>query len=345
MRVIRWKNSATGVESLNITATGIYFPVGKEDGAFVARYVMAAGGQTASIEDVRSPAGDRVGNPSISVSGTTEVIARNRRSLAYGIAVTAISGTLTATLDDLVVRTNWPDNLGRFTAKGDADAYTYGGTGLEGCGATIAGVPSVYRGPGVGWVAQSGAALPIYATYANLPSLANNGDIAYIPQLVGNELVQMRYVATSARWAVEVGQSVINAYNQFEVVSAPSTAGIMYAFPWVAGLFQPNQTWRVDLMASGVIGAVGGGLRTTFGGTGANSAKTPLSSAIPRVRSNKSFSIKPDGNLDFFEWDGANYTPTFDATMNEGGIPQVGFEPGQAGDSFMLRTYILRRIG
>ena len=191
----------------------------------------------------------------------------------------------------------------------------------------------------------SPADLGFFLNFASLPSVANDKDIAYIPQLIGSESIQMRYVAADGRWVVERGQSVINAYNQFEVVSAPSTAGIIYAFPWVAGLFQPNQTWRVDLMASGVIGAVGGGFRTTFGGSGANSAKTALSYVGPRARSNKSFSIKPDGNLDFFEWDGLNYTPTYDAPMFEGGIPRVVFEPGQAGDSFMLRTYILRRIG
>lgn len=228
------------------------------------------------------------------------------------------------------LKADWPDSMG---------------ASMKGSWAMVAGAQYTYGGAGVGWVAQSSAAQPIYTTYDNLPSLANNGDIAYIPQLVGNELVRMRYIAADGRWVVERGQSVINAYNQFEVVSAPSTAGIIYVFPWVAGLFQPNQTWRVDLMASGVIGAVGGGFRTTFGGTGANSAKTPLSSAIPRARSNKSFSIKPDGNLDFFEWDGINYTQTFAAPMYDGGIPRMSFEPGQAGDSFMLRTYILRRIG
>lgn len=184
-----------------------------------------------------------------------------------------------------------------------------------------------------------------FLNFANLPSVANDKDIAYIPQLIGSESIRMRYVAADGRWVVEPGQSVINAYNQFEVVSAPSTAGILYVFPWVTGLFQEGQTWRIDAMFSGVIGATGAGVRTTFGSNGANSAKTPLTSANPRARSNKSFSIKPNGTLDFFEFDSASYTATYDAGITEYGVPKVSFEPGQAGDSFMLRTYVLRRIG
>lgn len=155
MRVIRWKNAATGVESLTITATGIYFPVGKTDSSFIARYSMASAGQTASIERVSSPLGDRIGSPSINVSGTTEVVSTDRRGLSSGIAVTAISGTLNAILDDNTPITNWPDNsLGRFPAKGDLDAYVYGATPPTGLLATAAGVQIRWGGTEVGWKSE-----------------------------------------------------------------------------------------------------------------------------------------------------------------------------------------------
>ena len=152
MRVIRWKNAVTGVESLNITATGIYFPVGKTDSSFIARYSMVSAGQTASVERVSSPNGSRVGSPAINVSGTTEVVVNERRGLSTGIIVTAISGTLISVLDDNTPITNFPDaGLGRFPAKEDADAYVYGSTVPQGIPATINGVQYSYGGGGVGW--------------------------------------------------------------------------------------------------------------------------------------------------------------------------------------------------
>ena len=184
-----------------------------------------------------------------------------------------------------------------------------------------------------------------FLSFASLPSIANDGDIAYIPQLVGSEYTRMRFVASSGIWVVEPGQAIINAYNIFEVVSAPSTATIIYSFPLENGLFQPGQTWRIDAMASGVIGAANAGFRTTICSNGANTAKTQITSAVPRARSNKTFSRRPNGTMDFFEIDSANHTANYDAAFSATIPPQVVFEPGQAGDSFMLRTYVLRRFG
>lgn len=157
MRVIRWKNAVTGVESLNITATGIYFPVGKTDSSFIARYSMVSAGQTASVERVSSPNGSRVGSPAINVSGTTEVVVNERRGLSTGIIVTAISGTLISVLDDNTPITNFPDaGLGRFPTKEDADAYVYGAIVPQGLPVTINGTPYSWGGAGVGWLRVDG---------------------------------------------------------------------------------------------------------------------------------------------------------------------------------------------
>ena len=175
MRVIRWKNAVTGVESLNITATGIYFPVGKADSSFIARYSMASAEQTASVERVSSPNGSRVGSPAINVSGTTEVVVNERRGLSTGIIVTAISGTLISVLDDNTPITNFPDaGLGRFPAKEDADAYVYGSTVPQGLLATIGGVP--YSWSGSAWAAVGGGGSSSAARLPRPIAVATFGD-------------------------------------------------------------------------------------------------------------------------------------------------------------------------
>ena len=160
MRVVRWRNASTGVESFTITATGIYFPVGKVDSAFIARYAMASAGQTATIERVVSADGTRVGTPGITVSGTTEVVSNDRRGLSTGIIVTSISGTLIPVLDNLSPITTWPDgSLGRFTAMEDLVAYVHGSTPPVGTTATVGTVQYMWNGSA--WESAGGGSLPI----------------------------------------------------------------------------------------------------------------------------------------------------------------------------------------
>lgn len=131
-------------------------------------------------------------------------------------------------------------------------------------------------------VRRAGSDLGVFASFTALP-VATDGDIAYIPQLVGTELVRMRYVAADSAWEVEPGQCLINAHRIFEVVSAPSTAAIWYAFPWSAGIIRPNQIWRLDSYATGTFGGgVGSGYRERFGGSGAPGSGSGLGASCVR---------------------------------------------------------------
>ena len=244
-----------------------------------------------------------------------------------------------------------PRHLGAYATKAALDAEWPAsslGVGMTGSTATIAGVPSIYY-PVVGWVAQSASIPPTYESYASLPSIARNGDIAYIPQLVGTELVRMRYVAAISAWTVEPGQCLINAVDIFTVASAPSTADIVYSFPYAVGLIRARQMWRIDAWATGTIaGATAGGFRTRFGGVTTNSTKTMLSliNTTYKARHNKTISIRADGKVDCMEFDGAQSIMIGEDPLIPGNyIPEFVFNPFAAGDSITLKHYTLRRIG
>lgn len=154
MRVVRWRKADTGVESFTITDTGVYFPVGKVDSSFKLKLKMTAGGQTAAVDTVRDATGTRTGYGAMNVSGTTEVLLDAKISLATGIIVTAISGTLIPILDDETPITNWPDwGIGRFPAKEDANAYVYGSNPPVGLTATLPTGEVWWNGvsAGAGW--------------------------------------------------------------------------------------------------------------------------------------------------------------------------------------------------
>lgn len=104
----------------------------------------------------------------------------------------------------------------------------------------------------------SPADLGLFIDFAKLPSAANNGDLAYIPQLVGNELVRMRYVATSARWAVEVGQVIASAVDPFSVVGAGAAASYDQSFCTIpAGMWGENEEWEFAQPTESVSGNIG----------------------------------------------------------------------------------------
>lgn len=183
MRVVRWRKADTGVESFTITATGVYFPVGKTDSSFKLKLSMAAGGQTAAVDTVRDVTGTRTGYGAMNVSGTTETKLGAVVSLATGIIVTAISGTLTPILDDEIAITTWPEwGIGRFPAKEDADAYVYGSNPPLGLTATLPSGPVTWRGAGAGrWVGDgivyNGTTLPIPTVYSGDYVLVANPNV------------------------------------------------------------------------------------------------------------------------------------------------------------------------
>lgn len=241
---------------------------------------------------------------------------------------------------------NW---VGSFNSVAEANAWaaSYGSSLMVGSTATIAGVPSVYQGAGVGWGALNSYGPPHYASYNSLPVIANDGDVATIPQLVGNERVKMHYVAADSAWEVEPGQCLINAHMIFEVAPVPSTAAILYAFPWSAGIIRPNQIWRLDSFATGTFGGgVGSGYRERFGGSATtNSAKTTLVPATPRARSNKTVGLRSNGKIDTMEFNGVVGAGVNESMAYSDAHLEIMFEPGQVGDSFVLEHFSLRRIG
>lgn len=185
-----------------------------------------------------------------------------------------------------------------------------------------------------------------FASFTALPESANDGDIAYIQQLVGSETIRMRYVTAISAWTIEPGQCVINAHDIFEVVSAPSAMAIIYSFPWSAGIIRPSQIWRCDIYVTGSVSGVGGpGFRTQFGtNVTINSSMTAFSQSLGRARSNKTFGTRPNGNVDTIEFDGT-LGVAFNEAPNNDYRPGVIFSPGEAGASYVLRHYSLRRIG
>lgn len=265
MRVIRWKNAITGVESLNITATGIYFPVGKTDSSFIARYSMASAEQTASVERVSSPNGSRVGSPAINVSGTTEVVVNERRGLSTGIIVTAISGTLISVLDDNTPITNFPDaGLDRFPAKEDADAYVYGSTVPQGIPTIIGGVPYSWGGAMVGWASSEWG--PIYnGTTLPLPTSGEYCRIRVANPAVPRGWSWLEWTGTI--WAPPSGELIAGVFSDYittpiaSVIPGVTTSTEIWAGSSIPEYMIPNSLLiRGSLQAniqnaSGVAGA------------------------------------------------------------------------------------------
>ena len=97
-----------------------------------------------------------------------------------------------------------------------------------------------------------------FASFTALPESANDGDIACIPQLVGSEMIRMRYVAASARWAVEVGQVIASALDPFAVVGAGAATNYDKSFCTIpAWMWGENEEWEFAQPTETVAGNIG----------------------------------------------------------------------------------------
>lgn len=183
-----------------------------------------------------------------------------------------------------------------------------------------------------------------FSSISNLPTIANDGDVAYVPQFIGDEYFRMCYNSIASKWVVDVGQCVINAHDIFTVSNTPTTNSIFYTFPFSTNILLPNQIWECVSLATGTFGAVTCGYRSLFGGTTTNSSKAVLSQTTPRAKERKVFARRTSGNVDVVEYNGG-VGVTIDNYFNDNEFPKITFEPGQIGDSFVLNHYSLRRIG
>ena len=224
-------------------------------------------------------------------------------------------------------------DLGPVSALPSAAGYADGTTAWVGA--------TQYVVSGGAWV---GVGSPrIFPNYSSLPAVANDADIAYIPQLVGRGHIPMEY--TSAGWEVAVGGCIINAHDYFTVDPVSSTAAVILDFQGDSSLIKPNQIWECNSHATGVVaGASSSGYRTQFGGTSTNTAKATLNQATPRGYERKVISQRSAGGQDMMAV-GVGAGSGVNEGLNSALPIRVLFEPGQIGDSFVLRHYSLRRIG